>query len=51
VLRGDRVRGTSDERVRNHVLRMNLELGRNDRTCAGVCRFEDGHADPEIDRD
>jgi hypothetical protein len=50
-LRGYRVRGTSDERVRNHVVRMNLELRRNDRHYVGVCRFEDGHADLDIDRD
>jgi hypothetical protein len=50
-LRGYRVRGTSDERLRNHVVRMNLELRRNDRNYVGVCRFEDGHADLDIDRD
>ena len=50
-LRGYRVRGTSDERVRNHVVRMNLELRRHDRDYLGACRFEDGHADLDIDRD
>lgn len=50
-LRGYRVRDTGDERVRNHVVRMNLELRRNDRDYIGVCRFEDGHADLDIDRD
>jgi hypothetical protein len=50
-LRGYRIRGTSDERVRNHVVRLKLDLRRNDQTYAGVCRFEDGHADLDIDRD
>ena len=50
-LRGYRVRDVSNEKVRNHVVRMNLELRRNDRNYVGVCRFEDGHADLDIDRD
>jgi hypothetical protein len=50
-LRGYRVRDVSNEKVRNHVVRMNLDLRRNDRNYVGVCRFEDGHADLDIDRD
>lgn len=50
-LRDYRVRGTSKERVRNHVVRMNLELRRHDRDYIGYCRFEDGHADLDIERD
>jgi hypothetical protein len=50
-LRDYRVRDTSDERVRNHVVRMNLELRRDGRDYIGYCRFEDGHADLDIERD
>ncbi len=49
-LRGYRVREISNERVRNHVVRLNMELRREDRAYVGVCRFENGHADLDIDR-
>ena len=50
-LRGYRVRGTSDEKVRNHVVRMNMALRRDGRDYVGYCRFEDGHADLDVERD
>ncbi len=46
-----RVRGVSNEQVRNHVIRMNMELRRDGDDYVGYCRFENGHADLDIDRD
>ena len=48
-LRDYSVHGTSNERVRNHVVRMNMDLRRHDHDYVAYCRFEDGHADLEID--
>ena len=50
-LRDYRVRVTSEERVRNHVVRMNMALRRDGRDYVGYCRFEDGHADLDVERD
>jgi hypothetical protein len=50
-LRGYRVQGTSEEKVRNHVVRMNMALRRDGRDYVGYCRFEDGHADLDVERD
>ncbi len=48
-LRNYSVHGTSNERVRNHVVRMNMDLRRHGHDYIAYCRFEDGHADLEID--
>jgi hypothetical protein len=50
-LRGYRVRGTSNEKVRNHVVRMNMALRRDGSDFTGYCRFENGHADLDVERD